>query len=228
MKKQLSILLLLGSLLHSCIGDDIIFDTVLETLRISNPIDTFALGDTYQLEVRYTNNIGQEETPSITWMTSTPQTVSIDQEGLIRGLAIGEGQVMAEVLLPDSRTISDTLQFLVANQTTLVEEISNRTGEIAATSSYTLEGDFEISIDNSDHLLIEFADNYEASSSLPGLYLYLTNNPNTISGALEIGKVEVFKGAHSYTIEGVDIKEYDYLLYYCKPFSVKVGDGQIN
>ena len=42
--------------------------------------------------------------------------------------------------------------------------------------------------------------------------------------------VTVFSGAHSYQIvnAGIDITTYDYLLYYCKPFVVKVGDGKIN
>nr|HQU58856.1 hypothetical protein [Saprospiraceae bacterium] len=74
---------------------------------------------------------------------------------------------------------------------------------------------------------LEIADNYRASTSLPGLYLYLTNNPATVNNALEVGKVAVFDGAHSYHISGVGINDYDYLLYWCKPFSVKVGDGEM-
>ena len=46
--------------------------------------------------------------------------------------------------------------------------------------------------------------------------------------ALEIGAVETFNGAHSYVIENTDISEYEFILYFCKPFVVKVGDGQIN
>ena len=73
----------------------------------------------------------------------------------------------------------------------------------------------------------EFGDDYQASTSLPGLYVYLTNNPATANNAFEIGRVEIFNGAHSYRISGVGLNEYDYLLYWCKPFSVKVGDGEI-
>jgi len=60
------------------------------------------------------------------------------------------------------------------------------------------------------------------------LYVYLTNNPSTTAGALEIGKVTVFEGTHIYTIEGdIPLNQYNYLLYFCKPFNVKVGDGEI-
>ena len=67
----------------------------------------------------------------------------------------------------------------------------------------------------------------DGATSLPGLYVYLTNNPSTVNNAYEIGRVETFNGAHSYRISGVGLNEYDYLLYWCKPFSVKVGDGEI-
>ena len=63
--------------------------------------------------------------------------------------------------------------------------------------------------------------------SLPGLYAYLTNNPSTVNNAFEIGRVETFSGAHSYRISGVGLNDYDDLLYWCKPFSVKVGDGEM-
>ena len=44
---------------------------------------------------------------------------------------------------------------------------------------------------------------------------------------MEIGEVKVFKGAHRYTIGGdIALNQYKYLLYYCKPFNVKVGDGE--
>ena len=72
-----------------------------------------------------------------------------------------------------------------------------------------MEGDFVINAVD-DNLVIEIADNYVASSALPGLYIYLTNNPNSINDALEIGEVTVFEGAHSYEVENVGLMDYDY------------------
>ena len=225
MKKQVFIFLFLATLISSCIQDDIIFDTVAETLRISNPIDTLGLGDTFQLETRFTNNIGEVAEANIQWSSSAPDIINVDNTGLLSGLSQGNAEIFAEVTLPDNRFVADTLPILVADQTTTVE-VLNRSGAIKTTTFYTLEGDFEIT-QVGDDLNIEFASNYEASRSLPGLYVYLTNNPNTVNGALEIGRVEVFQGVHSYLVEDVDIKEYDYLFYFCKPFRVKVGDGLI-
>jgi len=110
----------------------------------------------------------------------------------------------------------------------MVAEIinANRIGTIRTTSSYKLEGDFTLK-EEDGKLIIDIADNYEASDALPGLYIYLTNNPNTNTGAVEIGAVDIFKGAHTYEVTGVNINDFDYLLYFCKPFGVKVGDGEI-
>ena len=100
-------------------------------------------------------------------------------------------------------------------------------GQIRSTSGYVLEGNYryekkgeqiELSLDNS----------YRASSSLPGLYLYLSNNPASPEDGYEVGKVTVFQGEHNYTLpKSIDLMDYKYLLYWCKPFRVKVGDAQL-
>ena len=91
-----------------------------------------------------------------------------------------------------------------------------------------LAGDFTLTDDNGD-LTLSLAENYVASSNLPGLYVYLSNNPNSSANAYEIGAVTVFNGAHTYDLpDTIGIYDYQYLLYYCKPFSAKVGVGTIN
>ena len=57
-------------------------------------------------------------------------------------------------------------------------------------------------------LELQFASNYTASSALPGLFIYLSNNANTNGDALEIGPVTDFSGAHSYTIPNTGILDY--------------------
>ena len=223
---RIFISLLALSLLSSCIGDDIVFDSVPESVRILNPVDSIAVGDTLQLAARYTNNIGQEETRPIIWKSSVPALLAIDEDGLAVGLAPGDVTVAAEVVLANQTTVMDAFNVVVAEQVIVDPGGGERSGSIRSTSSYLLQGDFTVKQDGSD-IILEIADNYRASTSLPGLYLYLTNNPATVNNALEVGKVAVFDGAHSYHISGVGINDYDYLLYWCKPFSVKVGDGEM-
>ena len=101
-------------------------------------------------------------------------------------------------------------------------------GSIRTTSSYKLTGSYEYGLNDAGQLVLDIAGNYEASTALPGLYVYLSNNPNSTSGSYEIAEVNVFNGAHSYTLpSSIDISDYKYILYWCKPFNVKVGDSTI-
>ena len=211
-------------MLVSCIGDDFVFDTIDPVLRIKNPVDTIEKGTGYQFDYSFFNNIGVEEDLEVIWSSSDDSVISIDEDGFATALEIGEAIISINPLVESEFELKDEIMVAVGEETV----ISNPTkgGNIQTTSSYVLEGTFSVE-DNDGNLLISFEDDYRASSSLPGLYLYLTNNPTTTNNALEIGKVTVFSGAHTYDVAGVDINEYQYLLYFCKPFNVKVGDGEI-
>ncbi len=224
MKNLLFYLLLPLILLSSCIKDDFIQDTIDPVLRISDAIDTIELNTTYQLDAIYLNNIGVEEMVPFTWTSSQPAIISINNDGLAEALQLGSSIISVEYN-DGQTTLNDAIEIHVGDKTVSISE--DRTGTIETTSSYTLTGDFVLK-ENGDDLILEFADNYKASSSLPGLYLYLTNNNNSIANALEIGKVTTFSGAHAYDISSIGLHDYNYLLYYCKPFNVKVGDGEIS
>lgn len=218
---------ILTLLFTSCIGDDIILDAVDETLKITAQATSIAAGETFQFEARFTNNIGEIEENRVTWRSSDEAILTIDPDGLATAISKGNVTIYAEATLASGDILQEEMLVEVSEVTTVIETPTNRTGVIATTTFYDLAGDFSISEVNGN-LLLEIADNYEASDALPGLYVYLTNNPNSINDAFEIGKVEIFEGAHSYEIEGVAITDYDYILYFCKPFRVKVGDGKIN
>jgi len=223
-----TILMVLCTLLFSaCIGDDIIMDRVDETLRITSQASSIAAGETFQFEARFTNNIGVTEEGRVAWQSSNEDVLTINQNGLATAIAGGSTTITAEATLEDGSVLTQEMQVEVSMVTVEVEAPASRSGVIRTTTFYDLEGDFTITEDDNT-LTIEIAENYLASSGLPGLYIYLTNNPNSISDALEIGAVEVFQGAHSYEIQGVSLTDYDYVLYFCKPFRVKVGDGKIN
>lgn len=213
--------------LNSCIGDDIIDDFVEPSFRIIAKVDSLSLGNNHQFAALYTNNIGLEESVAIQWTSSNENVLTIDVNGLAMG--VGEGQVIitATIQQNDETLIDETAVVVADEMVTNVSE--NRSGAIRTTSSYELEGSFELS-ESDGNLTLSFKEDYKASSALPGLYVYLTNNPNSINGAYEIGEVEVFNGVHSYVIpqSDVSLNQFNHLLYFCKPFRVKVGDGDIN
>lgn len=211
---------------QGCIGDDIIFDTVDPVIRITNPIDTIAQDSQYVFEIEYFNNVGKKESVSnAIWSSSHPDIIDISASGVAKGLMPGSATIKVEVSTPEGAKIEDELLIVVGKNTVIVVEFE-RTGTAKSTSSYVCEGSFVLKEENAQ-LKLFFAEDYKASSNLPGLYIYLTNNPNTTNGAFEVGKVVVFSGAHEYDIpSSVQLNDYRYVLFYCKPFNVKVGDGE--
>jgi hypothetical protein len=209
----------------SCIGDDYLDDAVDPELRIETTVDTLAVGASIKMGAVFFNNVGREESIAITWQSSEDQIATVDSEGLVLGISKGEVEISAEVSYQSKSILSK--RKLVVDQNTVENQIDQRMGTLRTTSTYRLAGDFILKSE-SDELVLSFADNYITDDVLPGLYIYLTNNLNSISGAHEIARVETFEGAHSYTISSdIKINDFKYVLYYCKPFRVKVGDGKI-
>ncbi|CAL2101609.1 putative lipoprotein [Tenacibaculum sp. 190130A14a] len=227
--KHLQFLLVFVFLFQSCIDNDIINDTVEEKLSINNPIQELTINNTYQYTTKYTDNVGNVQAAQISWNSSDPAIISVSSTGLITAFTKGTATITASTTSSNGATLS------TSNTVTATEDMvdnsgpKEKTGTIRTTSSYTLTGTFTLKeIPNTNDLELIVNDDYRASSSLPGLFLYLTNNSNTVSGAKEISAVSVFNGAHTYTIKDTKINDFSHLLYWCKPFSVKVGDAEIN
>lgn len=213
--------------LSSCIGDDIVTDEVDPIVRILNPVDSIEINTTYSYEAAAFDNTGlRTNDPELRWTSTDPAILEIDA---LTGMAMAKqlGTCMVEVeWISGSDTSRDNNIVTVGNST--VQQSITRTGSLRTTSSYLLRGDFNLE-ENNGVLTLSLESNYAASSSLPGLYVYLTNNPATTSGALEVGPAISFSGAHTYTLPpGTGLNEYQYVLYFCKPFNVKVGDGKFD
>jgi len=232
MKKVIFIFILITStIVSSCIGEDIRQDEISEELRILNPIENIVVSESYQFNTSFFNNIGEiDNSNTVVWSSSNEAVASIDTSGLLSALTEGTSIITAQIEDSSSIITETSLSITVTLEPTEMETpTANKSGTIATTSSYRLEGDFTITeIENTNNILISIADNYTATTSLPGLYVYLSNNPNSINGALELGAVTVFNGAHTYTVNNTNINNYTYILYWCKPFGVKVGEGKIN
>ena len=212
--------LLFSVCISSCIKDDILADVIPASVRIVSSVDTLAKDSTFLLEAVYFNTGGKKEEVALEWTSSSSSVLSINSNGLISGQTFGTSEVTVSFgEISTSKTI-------VVDSTTSAQSLM-KGGVVNTTSSYALFGNFTVDQVGTD-LNMNFFSDYNASTALPGLYVYLTNNPNSNSGALEIGPVTTFSGTHSYTIPNVGINDYTYVLYFCKPFNVKVGHGAIN
>ncbi|MTB53104.1 Ig-like domain-containing protein [Lewinella sp. W8] len=219
--------LLLTALFTACIGDDVVDDYVQPELRLLGLVDTLEVGTTHQLAVNFFNNVGQMENIRPTWTSSDDQVLSVDGAGLVTAHEVGSAMVTASY--EDEFGEQSTAEhYLSVGESTVVTETSERRhGQVETTSSYPLTGAFTLEVVDETDLVLAFGEDYLADTSLPGLYVYLSNNPRSTEGALEIGAVQVFNGAHEYRIQATGIDDYAYVLYFCKPFNIKVGDGEI-
>ena len=221
-------ILFVAFLLTGCIKDDFLDDAVEERISINNPISEIQTNDTYSLMATYFNTIGEAENAPIVWSTSNPAISTITNEGMLTGISEGSSIISAMVTLSDGSIISDEFSISVVDEEVITPEPVTKSGTISTTSSYLLTGDFTLSeIQGSNNLDLQIMSNYQASTSLPGLYIYLSNNPNSVGSALQIGPVTVFNGAHNYQIDNTGINDYQYIVYWCEPFGVKVGHGEI-
>lgn len=223
--KTATLLALASLALASCIGTDFLDDAVAPELRLAPLPDTIALGDTVDLRAAYFDNLGREAAATVVYVSADPGVFRVTDAGRGVGVAAGQTTLSAEVTA-DGETLRETATVTVADAPVVLPAIREASGAIATTSSYVLAGDFTITEEDGG-LTIAFGDDYVADRGLPGLYVYLTNNARTNVGALELARVETFAGAHAYRAEGLTLDDYSHLLYFCKPFSVKVGDGEI-
>lgn len=203
--------------------DEVNISGVQETISINNPINELDLNgaNTHQYTVTYTDQNGQVGTPQVNWTSSNTSIATVNSGGLVTALQEGQVTITASVT-GNNGTISNEDQITIISSSSLIQKSGTLSG------SYSLRGSFTLTeVENSSNLILNIANDYNLSNGVPGPYIYLSNNPNSISGALEIGRVTTFSGAHSYTINNTDINEYRYVLYWCKPFSVRIGSGEI-
>lgn len=204
--------------------DQITVTPIAERFSINNPITELNVNGTHQYTTTYTNPSGTVTNRQVTWSSSNSAIISVTNAGKITAVSGGEATITASVTNATGGTLS------VDNKVTVKSNSpKERTGTIRTTSSYVLQGTFTLrEIPNTNDLELVVNSDYRASSSLPGLYIYLSNNPSTNNNAKELQAVQVFSGAHRYVIPNTGINDFSHVLYWCKPFRVKVGDAVIN
>ncbi len=151
---------------------------------------------------------------AISWLSSDMAIATVDATGLVNGLANGTVRITAEV----SGVKSLPLELVVGTVA--------RTGTFSGLSGYTVSGSVTISAEGNG-LKITFGSDFTAQSG-PGLFVYLSNNSNSVSGGLELEPLKANSGQQSYTVPGIGLNDYNYVLVHCKPFNVPFGRAQLN
>ncbi|MBO3698915.1 DM13 domain-containing protein [Roseivirga sp. E12] len=220
--KTYAILLLAGMGLVSCIGTDVVEDIIVEqTVSISQRLETLAVGDSYQFEANFFDEMGEQSSTEITWTSNNEAVMSITTSGLATGVA--EGNVWISAMSGAAR---DSVMVSVGQNTVLAA--AERSGSFVGLRDYNVSGNFTLTEDG-DNLVLTFSSNFVASRG-PGLFVYLSNNATRVTGGVEMGQLMQNSGAQTYTIALTEaqLDTYNHVLIYCRPFGVAFGTGQFD
>lgn len=206
-------------LLSGCIGEDIVDLTLVdEKLIINNRLATLAVGDSYLLMADYFNSMGNEEMAMIDWTSSNSDVISITDEGLAEAHMPGVVTISAMFM-----GIEDHIMVRASDETA---QVTNRTGRFMGANNYSVTGGFNMK-EEGGQLILTFESDF-ASSTGPGLFIYLSNSSTGVTGGVEIGAIQSNKGEQVYTLNLDDARLYtcDYIIVWCKPFGVLFGVGE--
>ena len=83
--------------LYGCVGEDIYDDYVDDRIVVSNPISDLKVGDSYQFEFSYFNNVGKKEDASVNWQSSNTSVISIDSQGIATAITEGVATITVSI-----------------------------------------------------------------------------------------------------------------------------------
>ncbi|MDX1628918.1 MAG: DM13 domain-containing protein [Fulvivirga sp.] len=212
--------LLISLFLTACIGTDVVEEVVVpELLRISTAPSSIKVGDTFKFNASYFNTSGQREDVVITWSSADTSIISIDPEGTAMAHEAGNTTIYASYL-----HLIDSVNVAAGEETSF--EMS-REASLQGNSSYDIRGT-ALLIQESDIITLDFMSDFSATNG-PGLHVYLSNDPDIVSGGVDLGSLKSTTGSQSYDVPSViELNTYDYVVIFCKPFGVAFGHGKFN
>ncbi|MEO9476776.1 MAG: DM13 domain-containing protein [Cyclobacteriaceae bacterium] len=200
--------------------------TVVETeaevarVEVSGDKSTIEVAETLQLYARaYTINDVEITDKVVSWSSSDLAVASIDQNGLVTGLANGLTEMIASI----DGVSSPSFVIMVGT--------NGKMGTFQGVGSYDAKGTATL-IDDNGNLTLTFSNDFETSFAL-GTFVYLANSTSGTavrSQGLEIAEVTT-NGAKSYDVTAVDssagLNSYQYVVLLCKPASITFGYAEL-
>jgi len=214
-------LLAIALSLTSCIGTDVLEEEIFpERVQIVSSADTIKVGESFQFIALFFNTSGEMEDVALNWRSLDNSIIEINQNGLATAVNGGTTQLIVE-----ANAVSDTALVTAGAVTVSSTNTDARTGTFQGLNNYRVEGSFKMELLGESSVRLSFEDDFVASNG-PGLFIYLTNNENSISGGIELGELKETRGAQFYDFDQADLfNVYSYVMVYCKPFGVPFGRG---
>jgi len=196
----------------SCVGEDIIEDEIDASLRINGSLVSLAVGDTYQYQATYLNNVGKEEEVDLQWSSSNPDIVTINPStGVATAIKIGEAII--SVSTPDDPGVSQNVSLQITLDETVIDNQTSKSGTLdniksdGGDSGYKVVGNVVLEEIEGENIFRLSITNFDLDTSLPDGAIYLSNNITTTSNALLIiGPVTEFSGDQTFDISKDKLK----------------------
>ena len=189
----------------------------LVAVTITNSPTELSIGDVLQLEVELRATNGTLLTDKVvTWESSNPEVCSISDEGLATALTNGVTQIIAS-----SEGLSSLPFTLMVGSDAL-----SRSGTFQGLNGYSVAGTAVLER-SADQASVQLESDFQSQSG-PGLYLYLSPNPNNVNGGINLGSLQATSGAQTYALPtNANPDDFDYVLVYCQPFGVPFGTAHL-
>ncbi len=181
-------------------------------------------GTQLTLEAVFNDNTGQvNNNVSVVWNSSNTSIATINNN-VLTGVAEGTVTVTASVTF-ESMTYTSSFEVTV-NEVVLI----SASGQFGNANGYSTSGDVTVTLDG-DKIVVTTAANFRAAraSRVP---MYLTNNPNSISGSvlLVAGNVNRQSGELRFEVDanGASPEDFRYIIQWCSSISTTVGIAELN
>ena len=189
------IILLFPLSLASCIGTDVLEAEVFpERVQITALADTIKVGESFQFDAVFFNTSGEVEETNLDWESLDNNIVAIDQNGIATAVEAGETKIFVHAGL-----VTDSVM-VTAGAVTVSGNADARTGTFVGLNNYNVSGTFSMELVGESSVRLSFDDNFSTSNG-PGLFVYLSNNENSVSGGVELGELKSNRGAQNYDFD---------------------------
>lgn len=184
-----------------------------------NNISIINPGETLQLTGSTLNAAGGAiDGAAIVWSSSDETIATVDETGLVMGIADGAVRITAS-----AAGVTGFVTLFVGDATSL-----SRTGNFEGLNGYRASGEVTLMVNDEGNLSMVLSSNFTAQNG-PGLYFYLSNSRNSVSGGVELGEARSVNGADTYEVpEGVALEDFNHVVLYCKPFGVGFGTAELD
>jgi hypothetical protein len=173
------------------------------------------VGETLPIDVEVRNAEGGIlQGYSVQWRSSAPQVATIDERGLVRGVAPGSTAITAIV----DGISSPALTIQVAG--------AGRSGSFVGRGGYSASGAVTV-LREGDGFVVRLEENFRTQTG-PGLHVYLGKSASSAGGAVDLGRLKATSGLQTYAVPAnINPDDFSHVLIYCQPFSVVFASAEL-